>query len=168
MRSVRIDNDFLTSTLDGGEWSTSRYVHFIHGEGPHRYPFDMRLGRPRTDLYKVEEMKILAPTGTRTPTSLPSSPQTVPIPTEASWLPLIISIAEQTRWTYTSLNEYFSTSCCSRGGNRAVGFPRTTAHVCLAQCEVRWSFNGKSLRINLKQNWTSVTSAAVKRQIHLY
>jgi hypothetical protein len=38
---------FLNSTLDGGEWSTSRSGRFILGKGP-RWPLNRRLGGPQS------------------------------------------------------------------------------------------------------------------------
>jgi hypothetical protein len=38
---------FLTSELNGREWSTSHPNHFIPGEEP-RYPLNMRVGGPQS------------------------------------------------------------------------------------------------------------------------
>jgi hypothetical protein len=51
------------------------------GERVTRYPLDRRLGGPQSWSGRYAEMKILEPTGTRTPTLLSSSPQVVAIPT---------------------------------------------------------------------------------------
>jgi hypothetical protein len=75
---------FLTSALVGGEWSASRPGRFTPGE---RTPGTHSIGGwvdPRAGLYDV--MKILDPTGTRTPTSWSSNLQLVAIPTTLSRL----------------------------------------------------------------------------------
>jgi hypothetical protein len=64
---------FLISALVGGEWSTSRPGRFTPGESP-RYLLDRRLGRPQSRSGQHKEVKIVAPTGTRTPTPWSSSP----------------------------------------------------------------------------------------------
>jgi hypothetical protein len=53
------------------------------GKSP-RYPLEMRLGEPQNRFGRRGEKKILAPTGTRTSTPRPSSPQSVTIPTALS------------------------------------------------------------------------------------
>jgi hypothetical protein len=58
---------FWTSALAGGEWLASGL------ESP-RYPMDRRLGGPQSRSGQYGEVKILDPTGTRTPTSQSSSP----------------------------------------------------------------------------------------------
>jgi hypothetical protein len=58
---------FLTSALVGGEWSVSRSCRFTPGKEP-RYPFYRRLGGPQSRSGQYGEVKILDPTGTRTPT----------------------------------------------------------------------------------------------------
>jgi hypothetical protein len=64
---------FLTSALDGGEWSTSRPGLFIPGEGAPRYPFDRTLDGPQIRSGRHREVKILTTTDTRTPTPRSSS-----------------------------------------------------------------------------------------------
>jgi hypothetical protein len=64
---------FLISGLDGGEWLASSPGRFTRGKN-HRYPLDRRMGGPQSRSGRRGEQKILAPTGTRTPTPLPSSP----------------------------------------------------------------------------------------------
>jgi hypothetical protein len=39
---------FLTSALDGGQWSASRPSRFTPREGAPRYPLDRRLGGPQS------------------------------------------------------------------------------------------------------------------------
>ena len=47
-QAVKIQrHSFLTSTLDAGEWSASRFGSFIAGKEP-QYPLNKRLDRPRT------------------------------------------------------------------------------------------------------------------------
>jgi hypothetical protein len=47
---------FLTSTLDGAEWSTSLSDHFTHmGKNP-RYLLDMRLGGPDSRILTYNEV----------------------------------------------------------------------------------------------------------------
>jgi hypothetical protein len=63
---------FLTSALAGDEWSASR-------------PADLEPGnKPQSRCGRHEEVKILAPAGTRTPTPWSSSPEPAPIPTALS------------------------------------------------------------------------------------
>jgi hypothetical protein len=64
---------FLTSALDGGEWSVSRPVRFTPWGMSARYPENRRLGGPQSRSGQREEEKILDPTGTRTPTPRSSS-----------------------------------------------------------------------------------------------
>jgi hypothetical protein len=74
----------VTSALVGGKWSASRPGRFTpHPRGKYRrYPLDRRLGGSQSRSGRRGEDKILGPTGTRTPTPRPSSPQPVAIPTE--------------------------------------------------------------------------------------
>jgi hypothetical protein len=59
---------FLTSALVGGEWSASRPGRFTpRGKSP-RYPLDRKLDGPQSRSGRHGEVKILDPTGTRTPT----------------------------------------------------------------------------------------------------
>jgi hypothetical protein len=62
---------FLTSALIQGEWSASR-------PGPHypqgKNPLDRKLGGPQSLSGRYQAVKILDPTGIRTPTPRPSSP----------------------------------------------------------------------------------------------
>jgi hypothetical protein len=60
---------FLTSALDGGEWSVSRPGRFTPGINHPLYLFDKRLG--------AAVKKSLAPAGNRT--------RTVAVPTELAW-----------------------------------------------------------------------------------
>jgi hypothetical protein len=60
---------FLTSALVGGELLASRLGRFILGERALRYPLDRRLGGRQRWSRRHAEAKILAPTGTRTPTT---------------------------------------------------------------------------------------------------
>jgi hypothetical protein len=53
---------FLTSTLVGSEWSTSRPGRFILGKKPW-YPVDRRLGGLSTGLDDVEKREFLIITG---------------------------------------------------------------------------------------------------------
>jgi hypothetical protein len=64
---------FLTSVLDGGEWSASRPGRYTPGESP-GCPLDKRLGGPQSRTGRRGVEKILDPTGTRTPTPPSSSP----------------------------------------------------------------------------------------------
>jgi hypothetical protein len=59
---------FLTSALDGGEWSASGPGHFTPGETP-QVPtgLDRRVGGPQSRSGAMEKRKFLAPTGNRTP-----------------------------------------------------------------------------------------------------
>jgi hypothetical protein len=58
---------FLTSTLVGGERSTSHPSRFTPGE---RAPLDGRLGEPQSQSGRYGEVKILYPTQTRTQTPM--------------------------------------------------------------------------------------------------
>jgi hypothetical protein len=69
---------FLTSVLDGGEWSASRPGRFTKGESP-RYSLDRRLGGPQSQSGRNVEEKNLSSAGNRTPAVQP-----VAIPTELS------------------------------------------------------------------------------------
>jgi hypothetical protein len=60
-------NVFLTTSLVGDEWSASRLGRFNHGERS-LYPKDRRLGGPQSRSGRYGEVKILDPTGIRTPT----------------------------------------------------------------------------------------------------
>jgi hypothetical protein len=72
---------FLISTLVGGEWSASRPCCFTYrGKSP-RYSLDRMLGGPQGRSGRFAEVKILDPTGTRTPTPRSSSLQPVAMPT---------------------------------------------------------------------------------------
>jgi hypothetical protein len=61
-----------TSALVWGEWSASLLGRFTLG-----YPLDKRLGELHSLSGRRREETNLTPTGTRTPTPLPSSPETV-------------------------------------------------------------------------------------------
>jgi hypothetical protein len=64
----------LTSALVGGEWSGFHTPAALPpGKSP-RYPLYRRFGGPQSRSGRHEEVKILDPTGTRTPTSQSSSP----------------------------------------------------------------------------------------------
>jgi hypothetical protein len=65
---------FLTSALDGGEWSAPRPCRFTPGERVPGFPLDRRLGGPQNRSGQCGEVKILDPTGT--PNSDPSVVQT--------------------------------------------------------------------------------------------
>jgi hypothetical protein len=58
---------FLTSALDGGEWSASDLCLFTPGEGAPRWV------DPTAGLDDMKKLKILDPTGTWTPTPQSSS-----------------------------------------------------------------------------------------------
>jgi hypothetical protein len=45
---VEVHHTFLTSVLDGGEWSASRPGRFTLREGAPGYPLDRRLGGPQS------------------------------------------------------------------------------------------------------------------------
>jgi hypothetical protein len=86
---------FLTSALVGGEWSDSRSARFTPGKRASPYPLGMRLGGPQNQSGRRGEEKILDLTGARTPTSRPSSPYSVAIPTalsRSSYIPLNVSL----------------------------------------------------------------------------
>jgi hypothetical protein len=73
---------FLSSAVGGGEWSASRPGSLTPGErAPDNFWIGGRVG-PRLGLEDLNRTKNLAPAGTRTPTSWPSSLQPVAIPTE--------------------------------------------------------------------------------------
>jgi hypothetical protein len=59
-------NSFLTSTLGGGEWSTSRPGHFTSKKVP-RQPLNRRLRGPKSLSGGFGERKSLFFVGTRTP-----------------------------------------------------------------------------------------------------
>jgi hypothetical protein len=61
---------------------------YPQGKSP-QYPLDRRLGGPQNRSGRFGEVKILTPTGTRTPTPRSSSPQLVAIPTTLSRLILL-------------------------------------------------------------------------------
>jgi hypothetical protein len=62
---------FLTSALDGDEWSASRPGRFtLRGNCP-RYPLDRRLGGPQSRSGHYGEEKNLTPAGNRTPVVQP-------------------------------------------------------------------------------------------------
>jgi hypothetical protein len=73
MGSGGIAPPFLTSTLDGGEWSASRPGSFIRREKAARYPLDRRLGGPQSRSGRRGEEKSFDPTVTRTLTPRSSS-----------------------------------------------------------------------------------------------
>jgi hypothetical protein len=75
---------FLTSALSG-QYLDSFPSRFTPVENP-RYPLDWRLSRPQNRPGRRGEEKNLAPAGTRTPTSRPSIPWPVAIPTALSQL----------------------------------------------------------------------------------
>jgi hypothetical protein len=56
---------FLTSALEGGEWSASRPGRFTPGKSP-RYPLDRRLGGPQNRPGCSGIEKNLVPAGNRT------------------------------------------------------------------------------------------------------
>jgi hypothetical protein len=63
---------FLTSAVDGGEWSASRPGRFIaRGRSP-RYPLDRRLGGPQGQSGRCGEEKNLAVPGIEPGPSSPS------------------------------------------------------------------------------------------------
>jgi hypothetical protein len=65
---------FLTSALDGGEWSASRLCCFTTGETALRtYGTGAWVG-PRVGLHVMEETKSLTPIGNRTQTPRSSIP----------------------------------------------------------------------------------------------
>jgi hypothetical protein len=77
-----IDPPFLTSTLDGGEWSNSRPGRFTPGERAPGFSLNRRLGVPQSLSGRCGKEKIyLAPAGNRT-----RDVQPVAIPTELSRL----------------------------------------------------------------------------------
>jgi hypothetical protein len=57
---------FLSSALDGGEWSASCPGHFTPRGNCRRYPLDGMLGGLRAGLDAVEKINSLAFAGTRT------------------------------------------------------------------------------------------------------
>jgi hypothetical protein len=59
---------FLTLALVGGEWSASRFGRFNPGERAYHYPLERMLGGPHSRSTRHGEVKLLVPTGTRTPT----------------------------------------------------------------------------------------------------
>jgi hypothetical protein len=83
LRSGGMAPPFLTSVLDGCEWSASRPCHYTRGKRAPRYPLDRRLGGPHIQSGRCGEEKNLALPGLELG---PSSPQPVPIPTELSRL----------------------------------------------------------------------------------
>jgi hypothetical protein len=77
---------FLISALVGSqEVSYTPRTLYPRGKSP-RYPLDRRLGGPQNRSGRRGEEENLAATGTRTPTSQPSSPLPVAIPTMLSRL----------------------------------------------------------------------------------
>jgi hypothetical protein len=64
---------FFTSALVGGQWSALLLGHFTPRERASLYPLNNRLGEPQSWSGWNQEVKILAPTGTRTPTPQSSS-----------------------------------------------------------------------------------------------
>jgi hypothetical protein len=65
-----INPPFLTSALDGGEWSASLPGRFHPGKSPW-YPLDRRLGGPHSRSGRYGEDKSLASAGNRPPAGLP-------------------------------------------------------------------------------------------------
>jgi hypothetical protein len=65
---------FLTSALVGGECSALRPGRFAPGGKSPQYPLDRGLGEPQGRPGRHGEVKILAPTGTQTPTPWSSIP----------------------------------------------------------------------------------------------
>jgi hypothetical protein len=59
---------FLTSALDGGEWSASGPDCFISGEGAHGAHWLGGFMGLRAGLDVIEKIKSYFPTGNRTPT----------------------------------------------------------------------------------------------------
>ena len=59
-KGFRVSNFMVTSTLDGGEWSTSCYGHFSH-EKKKKHPMNGRLGRPQNWSEHSGEEKNLLP-----------------------------------------------------------------------------------------------------------
>jgi hypothetical protein len=71
LRNGGIAPQILTSTLDGGEWSASRYRHFAPGE---KAPDTRWVGAwmdPRNGLERCGEEKDPTPAGNRTPAVQP-------------------------------------------------------------------------------------------------
>jgi hypothetical protein len=69
----------LTSALVGGEWSASLSSYFtLERKSP--VGFGRSLDGPQLESGRYGEVKILDPTGTRTPTTRSSSPYAVAIP----------------------------------------------------------------------------------------
>jgi hypothetical protein len=86
---------FLTSALDGGEWSASRPGRCTPGKRAPRYPFDRKLGGPQNRAGRHGEEKSPTPTGTRTSTLRLFIPQPVAILTAVYDLfPYLISQAQ--------------------------------------------------------------------------
>jgi hypothetical protein len=70
--SEDIPPPFLTSALDGGEWSASWPGRFTQpGETAPRYPLDRRLGGPHRRSWRNGEEKNIASAGNRTPVVQP-------------------------------------------------------------------------------------------------
>jgi hypothetical protein len=67
MGSVVITPPFLTSALEGGEWSASRPCRFTPEERAPRYPLDRRLAGLQSRSGRYGEEKNVAPSGNRTP-----------------------------------------------------------------------------------------------------
>jgi hypothetical protein len=64
--SGNIAPPFLTSALDGGEWSAWRRGRFTYGEMTPRFPLD-RLGGSQSQSGRCRKDKNLTPVGIRTP-----------------------------------------------------------------------------------------------------
>jgi hypothetical protein len=64
---------FLTSTLDGGEWSASRPAALTPEKEPPPFPLYRRLDGLQSQSGQYGEVKILDPTGTQTLIPLVSS-----------------------------------------------------------------------------------------------
>jgi hypothetical protein len=72
MGSGGIAPPFLTSALDGGEWSISSTGHFTLWEITFpRYPLTRRLSWAPVPVWSLCRVKPLAPDGNRTPTAQP-------------------------------------------------------------------------------------------------
>jgi hypothetical protein len=83
---------FLTSALDGGEWSASRPGRSLPPEKDLRYPLYRKLGGPQSRPGQRLEEKSFAPAGDRTSIALSSSPSSDTILTE---LPLFQTDTER-------------------------------------------------------------------------
>jgi hypothetical protein len=79
---------FVTSGLDGGEWSIPRPCHFIPGEKNTQYPLIRRLGEPQGQYGRYGEKKDSLPLPRIEPRLLGRKARSlVAIPTEPSLFP---------------------------------------------------------------------------------